>query len=176
MQPSFVKVLLYLFVKYVVFFFVLAILNDRFKSLVIDNSENGKDILMNSLSYAGYLIIFTLFLILIFAAPIYFLFQVKSIIVFVSFVLVVSTVEYFLYTYFASQTELMNGIYLEIISLLLLFLFFNKAIKLLFSKNKTTSYREDQFEFAVAYLVIERIDPGSVDFDQNVSVSHDRLR
>lgn len=42
--------------------------------------------------------------------------------------------DYFLYTYLASQADLTNGIYNEIIGLILLLLLFFKQLKLLFKQ------------------------------------------
>ena len=73
---------------------------------------------------------------IIFSSPIYFTFKVKNGIYFILLLSAILIAEYFLYTYWASQADLMNGVYNGIISLSLLLLFFFKHISLLLNQNK----------------------------------------
>jgi len=72
----------------------------------------------------------------IFTAPLYFVFKKKNTIYFTLIIIVFLVAEYFIYTYFASQANLMNGLYNEVIGLLMLFIFFFKYINLIFKRNK----------------------------------------
>lgn len=42
-KPRFINILLYFLVKYMVYFIIIAFMDDRFKSIVIDNSENNRE-------------------------------------------------------------------------------------------------------------------------------------
>lgn len=88
--------------------------------------------LKNSQDVVYYLFIF-LFLpvlsIMLFSIPIYFILRLRNAIVFFLLISLVLIAEYFVYTYFASQADRMNGIYNGIVSLLLLGIFFYKYIE-----------------------------------------------
>lgn len=134
-KPSFPYILLCLFVKYMAFFLYFAIQDNRFKILVINKSESGQELFMNSVGYFLYVLAFVVFLMLIFSIPIFFLLKVKNGIYFILLMVVIFMVEYFLYTYLASQGDLINGIYNGIIGLLFLLLFFYKHINSIFKRS-----------------------------------------
>jgi hypothetical protein len=64
---------------------------------------------------------------------------VKNGVVFMLLLCAILVAEYFLYTYYASQADLMNGVYNAVIGLLLLLLLFFRRINSLFSQVKQTS-------------------------------------
>lgn len=138
-RPKFINVVLYLFVKYILFALILAFEDERFKSLVIDNTQNTHEIFMNSLDYLLAVLFFTFCLILIFSLPIYLSLKVKRGIYFTPLIIIIFVAEYFIYTYLASQVDLMNGVYNAILSLLFLLVFFFKHIKLIFQSNHLSS-------------------------------------
>jgi len=135
LKPKFLNILLFLFVKYVVFFVILAFIGDRFKSLVIKNSDNTRELISNTGYYSLYILFYTLIGMIVFALPIYFTFRVKSPIFFVLLISAILIAEYFFYTYMASTTNLMNGVYNGIISILLLLLFFYRHIALIYKQQ-----------------------------------------
>lgn len=94
----------------------------RFKSLVIDNAEDEYGMAINTFYYIAYVLIFTFILVVIFLASIFFAFRVKNPICFIPIVSLFWP-QNILYTYFASPTNLMNGVYNSILSILFLFLF-----------------------------------------------------
>lgn len=134
-KPTYPNILLYLLAKYSVFFFILSFKGDRFKKMVLVNSENTQDFFINLFYYLIYVLIFIIFLILIFSAPVYYSLKQKKIITFVSVLSLILLIEYLVYTLLASRTDLWNGIYNAIISLLFLGLFFYKYIISMFKKS-----------------------------------------
>jgi hypothetical protein len=136
LKPKFSNILLFLFVKYIVFFLALAFMGGRFKLLVINNSGNRQELFSNTGYYLSYIMIFTMLGILIFSAPIYFILKVKNAIYFVLLISGVLVGEYLLYTSLASTSNLMNGVYNGIISILFLLIFFYRHIVLIFSRQE----------------------------------------
>lgn len=121
---SFLNILFYFLIKYIVFYAFLMFKDNSFKLLEIGNIKNGAD-----LFYYLWLILFLpVACMIIFTAPLYFTFKVKSIIYFLLLIGLFVVVEYFIYTYLASQANPINGVYNGVISLLLLFLFFFKSM------------------------------------------------
>ena len=135
LKPKFSNVLVFLIVKYIVFFVVLAFVGNRFKSLVIKNSENTGELISNTGYYSLYILLYTLIGVIAFSLPIYFIFKVKNPIYFVFLISVILIVEYLLYTYLASTTDLMNGIYNGIVSVVFLLLFFYQYIALILRRQ-----------------------------------------
>jgi len=70
---------------------------------------------------------------ILFSAVIFYSFKIKSSLVFGLVICSIFIAEYFLYTYLASQADLMNGFYNAIISLIIYLLFFFKKIALKFN-------------------------------------------
>ena len=99
--------------------------NQDYSLIQIGSLKNSEDVLY-------YLFIF-LFLpvmnIMFFSVPLYFILKLKNIGYLILLLSAVVVAEYFLYTYFASQANRMNGVYLGILTLLLLYLFFFKHIE-----------------------------------------------
>lgn len=129
LKPSFRNILLYLFVKYLVFCLILAFRENRFKKLVVNNSQGAQDMATNSFYYVLYVMIFIVALMLVFSAPFYYAFKVKRPVFFALLISVILVVEYLLYTYLASPSDVMNGLYNGVISIIFLFVFFFKTLK-----------------------------------------------
>lgn len=123
---KFINIIFYLIIKYILFFIFLAFLGNRFKSIVIDNSENRSELFSNTfyyfLSFADILVLFTL----IFSIPLYFLMKKTKGIYFLLLYSILLITEYIMYTYLASPLDLKNGLYNAIIGVLFFFLFFYK--------------------------------------------------
>jgi hypothetical protein len=68
----------------------------------------------------------------LFSAPNYYSLKVETLWILILLVGATFVIEYFLYTYLASQSDLMNGVYLEIIGILLFLLFFYRHIVFIF--------------------------------------------
>jgi hypothetical protein len=126
-----VNIVLYLLAKYAAFFIVLAFLEDRFKSIVINNSDNKNELFLNTIYYSLYPAIILIVFTFIFTIPLYFLMKKKGIYFILLYMLFI-IVEYILYTYLASPSDLTNGIYNGAIGVLFLILFFYNHIRLMF--------------------------------------------
>lgn len=124
LKPSILNILIFWFVKYLAFYILLMFKNNNYTLIGLSELKSGED-------WFYYLWIF-LFLpivcMLIFSAPMYFLFKVKSPIYLVLIIAVILIGEYLFYTWSASQSNLMNGVYNGTISVLFLLLFFYKSI------------------------------------------------
>ena len=131
LTPKPLNIVFYFFIKYILFYVFMMFRNNDFTLIGIKDLKNGDD-------WFFYLWMFLFLPVLcsfLFAAPIYYIFKVKSIVYFILLIGLVFTAEYFLYTYFASQLDLMNGVYNEIISLLLWLIFFFKSISLIYKQR-----------------------------------------
>ncbi|CAI8822775.1 conserved membrane hypothetical protein [Chryseobacterium sp. IT-36CA2] len=120
---------LYLLVKYFVFFFILAFVGDRFKSIVLDNAETSSEIFKLTLNYILYVAIYAIPLILIFGFPLYYILKIKKGIYFLLCIILFFIVEYYIYTYLYASSNKILGIYNIIISIILLGIFFHKIIR-----------------------------------------------
>jgi hypothetical protein len=135
LKPKFINIVLYLFIKYIVFALILAFQDERFKSVVINNAENAHDLFVNSLNYLVYVLIFIFVLMLIFSIPIYFSFKIKNAIYFLLSISIILVSENFAYTYLASPADLINGVYNGFLSIIFLLLLFYKHIKTMFNSK-----------------------------------------
>lgn len=136
-RPPFLNVLLFLFVKYMIFFMVLALLDSRFKTIVLDNSHDVDGVWINSFFYLIEVLWAIFLLILILIIPLYILLKLKNttylLISFFAWVII----EYIIYEYGTSYVHLdKNGVIDGIISVLFLFVFFGRYIISLKSNNE----------------------------------------
>jgi hypothetical protein len=131
LKPRAFTIFFYLVIKYILFFIILAFIGGRYKSMVIENSTSTRELILNTLSYSVYPIVYTIFGAAILFAPIYYAFRVRNLVYFVLVILVILTAEYFLYTYLASPSNLVNGVYNGVLSILLLVLLFYRKIALI---------------------------------------------
>lgn len=135
-KVNIVKIIVFLIVKYLVFFTLLAFLGDRFKLIVINNSNNTEELLSNSFYYLIYPLLITVLFTFLFSMPFYFSFRVKKVIYFVFLVIAGLLVEYFIYSEIASATDFKNGLYNGLLTLLFFVFFFSKEIVLKFKQAK----------------------------------------
>jgi len=131
MKVSFRNIVVYIFLKYLIFYIFLMFRNNDYTLISVSTLQTFQD-------WFFYLFIF-LFLpvlnILLFTGPIYYLLKLKKITLFVILWVVCLLIEYVIYTRSASQLDLMNGVYLEIIGILLFLLFFYRHIVLIFKQQ-----------------------------------------
>lgn len=135
-KPTFLKILIYIFVKYLFFYIFMMFKNDNYALVSIGQLDGFQDIFY-------YLFIFLslpIINIIVLSLPIYYSFKVKNIYYFSIAILLILVVEYSLYTYLASQANLLNGVYNGILSLLFLFIFFSRSI---FEVSKKKTNRSD---------------------------------
>ncbi len=126
-----------LFLKYVIFFIFLAFTRDRFKNIVIDNANSQLELFKLTTGYALYILLYSSFLILIFSFPLYRILRIRKGIYFLLSMFVFLILEYLIYTYLYSPSDNISGIYNTIIGIIVLGLFFYKAI---LSKFKNFSF------------------------------------
>lgn len=127
-KVSFFNSVCYLFVKYAVFFFVLAFIGNRFKNAVINNAETTTELMKLSLGYVLYILFYMFFLVLFFSIPLYFILKIENKIYLVLSMIAFFAIEYFVYTYLFSPSDKMIGIYNLIIGVVVFILFYYKSI------------------------------------------------
>lgn len=136
LKPRAFSVFFYLIIKYILFFTLLAFIGGRYRSMVIENSTNTRELVTNTLSYSVYPVLYTVLGAAIFFAPVYYSFKAKNLAYFIVVISIILVAEYFLYTYLASPSDPINGIYNGALSILLLLLFFYRKIGLISRQQK----------------------------------------
>jgi hypothetical protein len=134
-KPSIKNIILFFFLKYLLFYVFMMIKNNDYTLIDIKSLRNEGDLFF----YLWIFFFLPVVCSILFFAPIYFAFRVKSKVYFILLISGVFICEYLLYTYYASQTDLINGVYNAILSLLVLLLFFFKSISLIFLPRRTSS-------------------------------------
>lgn len=131
LKPSFRNILLYLLTKYIVFYVFMMFKNNDFY-FVHPGIRNGTDLFY----YLWIFLFLPVVCMFVFSVPLYLVFKKKNTIYFILIIIMFLVVEYFIYIYFASQANLVNGLYNGVISLLMLSVFFFRHINLIFKRNK----------------------------------------
>lgn len=126
LKASFKNILLYILVKYLFFYVVMMFKINDFRYLQLSDLKNGEDWFL----YLWMILFLPVLCMILFSAPIYFSFRLKSIGYFILAIMAIIVAEYFVYVFFTSERHVdMNGIYNGIISFLMFYLFFFKQIK-----------------------------------------------
>jgi hypothetical protein len=102
--------------------------NSDYYLLEVSSIENSEDLFY----YLWMFLFLPVVSMLIFTVPLYFSFKVNNVAYFLIIAGVCIIIEYFIYTYLASQADLMNGVFNGIISVVFFLLFFYRPIKSLF--------------------------------------------
>jgi hypothetical protein len=131
LRPVFKNIILFFFLKYILFYFFLMFKNNDYTLIEISSLRNGEDVFY----YLWIFLFLPVLCSILFSVPTYFAFKLTNLIYFLLLISGVLIAEYFLYTYFASQADLMNGVYNGVISLLVLLLMFFKPIGLIFEQK-----------------------------------------
>ena len=124
LKPRFLNIIFYIFVKYVVFYVFMMFKNHIFTLIEINELKTGSAVFF----YLWTFLFLPVVCCVVFSAPIYYTFKLKRTLYFVLSISAILMAEYFLYTYFASESDLKNGIYNGVISILFLLLFFYNYI------------------------------------------------
>lgn len=132
LKPSFLNTLLFWFTKYIVFYVFMMIKNNNYALIRISELKTGEDWFY----YLWMFLFLPLVAMLIFSVPLYLSFKAKSSVYFTVAVIAVFVAEFFIYTWLASQANLMNGIYNGIISVVFLMLFFYRYIKKFYQEGE----------------------------------------
>jgi hypothetical protein len=131
-KPTFSNTVLFLFIKYVLFYALLMVKNNDYTLLEAENLIGG-----HTLTYFFLVMLpYPLINMLLFSFPIYYSFKVKKAIYFVLLLAFFLFAEYLVYLLYTSSGEYLNlvGFYNAIISLLLFILFFFKSINYMLEK------------------------------------------
>lgn len=115
----------FFFVKYFLFYIILMFKNNDYTLVQISDLRTGEDVFF----YLWLFLFFPVMCSLLFSVPLFLTLRARRILSSVLAIFVFIIAEYFLYTYLASQADLLNGIYNAILSLILLFVFFFRSIK-----------------------------------------------
>jgi hypothetical protein len=129
---SFKNTLLFLFLKYILFFTIIAFLDSRFEKIVLNKSDSTLEMLKLTLGYVVYIIIFLIPLIVFLCLPYYYVLKLKNSTLFATFIIILLIIESHIYTYFYSPSDRTLGIYSIFISLSFLIFFFFQEIKVKF--------------------------------------------
>jgi len=134
LKASFKNILLYILVKYLFFYVVMMFKINDFRYLQIGDLRNGEDWFL----YLWMILFLPVLNMILFSAPIYFLFRLKSVGYFLLAITAIFLAEYFVYVFFTSEKHVdINGVYNGIVSLLVFCLFFFKEIKSKFKRATT---------------------------------------
>ncbi len=135
LKTNLVNSFFYLVIKYIIFFFIIAFIGDRFKHIVIDTTETSSEMFKLTLNYILYAVLYTIPLILVLGFPLYYILKLDEKKYFIFSMILFFVIEYCIYTYFYAQSDKMLGIYNIIIGIILLWLFFHENIILKLKKS-----------------------------------------
>lgn len=122
-----INIFLYFLIKYVIFFFILMLLNNDFTLLKISNIKTGEGLFI----YLWMILFFPIIEMILFSIPIYNAFKVNKFIIFLLIITITMIIEYFLYVYLTTQHLFDRDAMIKTsISILLLLIFFYKRIPL----------------------------------------------
>ncbi len=131
LKPTLLNIILFWLVKYFVYYFLLMFKNNNFTLVKVNELNNLEDFFY----YAWLFLSMPLLCVIFFLAPTYFTFKLKKIIHLILIMLIIVVVEYFLYTWLASPSNLINGIYNAVISVIFIIVFFYRYIYDLYHNN-----------------------------------------
>lgn len=132
-KSKLLNTVLYFCLKYLVFYLFLMFKNHDFTFLHIGELKNFQDWFY----YLWLLLFFPIANTILFSLPISYAFKAKKAIYFLLFISSVFVAEYLFYTYLASQSDLLNGLYCGIIGLPLFVLFFFRHIRAFYYQHKS---------------------------------------
>ncbi|MBC6492286.1 hypothetical protein BC349_14590 [Flavihumibacter stibioxidans] len=134
LKPSFVNILLYLLLKYMLVYAIFMLVTNNFKMLQIQNIKNGSDLFY----YLWIISLIPVINMILFSAPLFLAFKAKRRIYFLVLVGLVIVAEYFVYVYFTSQKHIdVRGVAIELIGLVVFYLCFFRSINLIFMQRGT---------------------------------------
>jgi hypothetical protein len=123
-KPKIKNIVGYFFLKYFLFYILMMFKNDNHALISIDELYTAQDIFYYLFLFLSLPVIMSI----IFTVPLYFSFKVNNVTGFILLLMVIFGVEYLLYTYLASQLDMLNGLYNATIGLIVFITFYHKAI------------------------------------------------
>ena len=133
MKISLRKILLFMLLKYFVFYVFMMFKNSNYALIEIGDLNSFGD----GFYYLWIFLFLPIFCFALFCSPIYYSFSKRSPNIFILINVGVLIAEYIVYTYLASQSNWFNGMFNAIISLLCFPLIFWKEIRELFVEKQT---------------------------------------
>lgn len=131
LRPSYLNILFYLLLKYIVVFIVFMIVTNNYKMLMLGGIKDAGSLFY----YLWMILFFPAIEMILFSLPLYLAFKVKSWILFFGVIAFNVVLEYFVYVHFTSQQYVnMKGIYIGLIGLTVLTACFFKTIALKFNR------------------------------------------
>ena len=139
LKPKYWKVVLFLFVKTIVFCFMIAFVNNRYISYVTDPHRGGS-MLGNTIYYINYILILGVIpSIIIFSAPVYFSFWIKRPLFFIAAIGAIFSLDYFFYSRLQGFANNMERYYFWISNVCCFLVFFYRPIKIKFDHFRNIS-------------------------------------
>jgi hypothetical protein len=124
-NPKFIKILIYILVKYIVVYVVFMITTNNYAMLELGNLKTAEDVFL----YLWLLLFLPIVSIALFSLPYYFSFKIRNSLLFFFSIISILVLEYFFYVYFNSQKHIdKNGLTLVVVSIVVFYLFFHKHI------------------------------------------------
>lgn len=124
-KPKIQNILLFIFVKYLVFYILLMFKNENYALVSLDELNSFQDVFYYLVIFLTLPIVFSILLLL----PIYKILKLSNLYYFIGAIIGLLIFEYFVYTYLASQSNFWNGIYNGMLTILFFGLFFYRSIK-----------------------------------------------
>jgi hypothetical protein len=128
-KACFLNSICYLFLKYVVFFFILGFIDNRFQNAVINKADTLSEFAKLSLGYVLYILFYVCVLVLFLSIPLCFILQIKNKACFIISMIAFFTIEYVVYTYWFSPSNKITGIHNFIIGMLIFPFFYRRLTR-----------------------------------------------
>ena len=132
MKISFRKILLFMLLKYFVFYVFMMFKNSNYALIEIGDLNSFENVFY----YLWIFLFFPIVCFALFSVPIYYSFSKRNLNIFILISVGVLIAEYIVYTFLASTTNLFNGMFNAIISLLCFPIIFWKEIGELFAEKR----------------------------------------
>lgn len=130
MKPTLLNIMLFWLVKYVAFYSFMMFKTNNYAFIKVNEIKNGVDLFF----YLWIFLFLPIVCMIILSVPLYFSLKASKINYFLLIVCITLIAEYIIYTYSASQADLMNGVYNSIISSCSYFYFTINILKYLLIK------------------------------------------
>ena len=101
-RTSFLNVVICLFVKYALFICIIAFIDDRFAKIVIENPHSSFSVPLRVISYAVYSFIHIAIFMAVLTVPLYFIFKIDKLVLFIPAIVLFFIVENFVYSFMSS--------------------------------------------------------------------------
>lgn len=118
------KILLFIFLKYLVFYLVMMFKNGNYALISLNELKTTQDVFY----YLWIFFFLPILISILFVAPLNYAFMAKRGTIFIAIIVSFFILEYFIYIYLASQANLINGILNTLVGLIIFIILFYKTI------------------------------------------------